>query len=132
MHELSLAQNMINQLEELAAEHGAKRVLRVTVIIGPFSGIVADSFAFGFDALKLEKPVIQTTVLDIEIPPPSCRCPVCDHIQVISPENQQDDLLPGLAGRVFISGNGQCPACGAAGLVAEGGDELILKQIEME
>jgi len=52
MHELSLAQGLLDQLLALAREHGAKTVLTVRVDIGDRAGIVIDSFVFGFDAVK--------------------------------------------------------------------------------
>ncbi len=128
MHELSLAQGLIEQLLALAAEHKAERILQLTVSIGPFSGIVADSFTFGFDALKQERPLTKEAVLIIEIPPSSFTCLDCNRSCELEQEEQELHFgLPhaGLSTR-------SCPACGSPRLFAKGGDELILKQIEME
>ena len=65
MHELSLAQGLLTQLEELAKKHEATTVLVVRVDIGDQSGIVTDSFCFGFDALKKEKQLTQNALLSI-------------------------------------------------------------------
>jgi Zn finger protein HypA/HybF involved in hydrogenase expression len=65
MHELSLAQGLLTQLEELASEHDATTIYIVRVDIGEHSGIVVDSFCFGFDALKKEKPLTQNADLQI-------------------------------------------------------------------
>jgi len=65
MHELSLAQGLLGQLEELAKTHEAQTILVVRVDIGEQSGIVVDSFCFGFDALKKEKPLTRNAVLTI-------------------------------------------------------------------
>ncbi len=54
MHELSLAQGLINQLLDLRQQHNASKVVQVLVEIGKNSGIVVDSFSFGFQSLKLE------------------------------------------------------------------------------
>jgi Zn finger protein HypA/HybF involved in hydrogenase expression len=69
MHELSLAQGLLGQLEELASTHKAQTILVVRVDIGRQSGIVKDSFCFGFDALKKEKPLTQNAVLIIHDTP---------------------------------------------------------------
>ena len=132
MHELSLAQNLIEQLEQLAKEHQAKRILRVTVTIGSFSGIVADSFVFGFDALKLEKPLIQAAVLDLDVPLPSYKCLACGHVQLVARDSQQQEQPFGLPGTALFGDALKCTACDSPRLLPEGGDELILKQIEME
>jgi Zn finger protein HypA/HybF involved in hydrogenase expression len=54
MHELSLAQALLSQLEQLATDNNASTVLIVRVDIGKDAGIVIDSFTFGFDAIKTE------------------------------------------------------------------------------
>ncbi len=127
MHELSLAQGLIEQLHTLAAEHKAERILRITVVIGPFSGIVVDSFSFGFDALKQESPVIREAVLEIDVPPPSYTCLDCEQVFSLEQEHHGVGQMPhgGLS-------KDTCIACSSHRLAASGGDELILKQIEME
>jgi len=65
MHELSLAQGLLNQLEELAREHKATTILVVRVDIGDQSGIVTDSFCFGFNALKKEQQLTENALLSI-------------------------------------------------------------------
>lgn len=65
MHELSLAQGLLDQLITLAREHDVTTVLEVRVDIGTQAGIVVDSFCFGFDALKKEYPVTKKAVLTI-------------------------------------------------------------------
>ncbi len=65
MHELSLAQGLLNQLTTLADSHDVTTVLVVRVDIGTQAGIVVDSFCFGFDALKKENPLTEKAVLEI-------------------------------------------------------------------
>lgn len=66
MHELSLAQGLMGELERLAQMHGAKRVLDVYVGIGSMSGIVVDSFVFGFNAIKTDLELTKDAVLHID------------------------------------------------------------------
>jgi len=54
IHELSLAQALLSQLEQLAADNNATTILIVRVDIGKDVGVVIDSFTFGFDAIKTE------------------------------------------------------------------------------
>ena len=68
MHELSLAQGLLSQLHDLAARHQARRIIRIRVEIGPLSGIVVDSFKFGFSCLSAESPLTKDARLDITIP----------------------------------------------------------------
>ena len=128
MHELSLAQGLIEQLQTLAAEHKTKRILRLTVTIGSFSGIVVDSFTFGFDALKLDIPLTKEAILEIEVPPPSYRCLDCEQTSILEQEEQESEF--GLPYGGFT--NKSCAECGSHRISPDGGDEIILKQVEME
>ncbi len=66
MHEFSLAQGLLEQLGELTERHQSTTVLVVRVDLGKQAGIVADSFCFGFDALKKEYPFSQNAILEIQ------------------------------------------------------------------
>jgi len=65
MHELSLAQGLLTQIKELAAAHEATKIITVRVSIGYNSGIVVDSFSFGFNAIKADDELTGDTVLEI-------------------------------------------------------------------
>ncbi len=127
MHELSLAQSLLDQLLGLAGQHNADFVTKVTVTIGPFSGIVVDSFAFGFNALKEEHQETREAELVLETPVPEYLCLECQNISAIHPTEQQ---IPGVAG--IIPHKHTCPHCSSDRLSPQGGTDLILKQIEME
>lgn len=112
MHEFSLAQGLISQLLELAKQHGATKIIAVRVTIGQLSGIVADSFSFGFEALITENNLTKDAVLEITETKPAYRCLDC-RLLTDTP-------------------SGTCPGCHSANLIAEGGDDLVLTQVEME
>lgn len=116
MHELSLAQALIDEVLRLSAEHGAKKVLRVDVMIGAFSGVVQDSFRFCFETLASACETTVDTALMIETPPVSYLCIGCGHAF-----KADKDM------RVVI-----CPSCHGGELFPQGGDELLLVRIEME
>lgn len=65
MHEFSLAQNLVTQLLELADQHQATKIFVVSVNIGELSGIVTDSFTFGFEILAKEQPILVGAKLEI-------------------------------------------------------------------
>ena len=114
MHEISIVQGLFVQLEELAKDNGASRIISVTVEIGPLSGVVVDSFQFGFDILAAEHPMLKEAKLILRIPPVRYTCTSC--------------------GKVFedVSRPGQCAQCVELLLVPQGGDDVILNQVEME
>lgn len=113
MHEISLVQNLLEQLENLAREHGKTRVIRVTMEIGPHSGVVVDSFRFGFESLVDLKPLTKEATLEILTPPARYRCLDCGHVA----DGKQPD---------------QCNHCDGTLFFPEGGNDLILQQVEME
>jgi hydrogenase nickel incorporation protein HypA/HybF len=115
MHEISLVQALFSQLEKLAQENGATNILKVTMVIGPHSGVVIDAFQFGFETLAAENDLVGNAELVIEIPPVNYSCSHCGHSE-ISTGNKPEE----------------CPKCGELFLIPSGGDEMILRQVEME
>ncbi|MBU0967041.1 MAG: hydrogenase maturation nickel metallochaperone HypA [Proteobacteria bacterium] len=114
MHEISLVQGLLRQLGELAGEHQCQAISKVRVEIGPLSGIVIDSFQFGFDVLSAEQDLTRDALLEIVTPPIQYKCCYCGHV-CLSSEGVPDS----------------CPECSHTLLVPEGGDGLILMQVEM-
>ena len=128
MHELSLAQSLIDQLLDLAREHKAARINRVLVTLGPFSGVVRDSFEFGFDVLKKANPLTQGAVLELETPDPVYLCLDCGKLSAI-PFSLPGNLLDGYS---LSPHPKKCPWCCLNRLSPKGGNELILNHVEME
>lgn len=116
MHELSLAQGLINQLVQMAAENNASRVVTVRVRIGPLAGVVVDSFRFGFDAIKSMFSVTREAVLELDCPSAGYRCPVCGRVE----SSCRPADIP-------------CSGCGEMSTqFPTGDDDLILLQVELE
>ena len=115
MHEMSLVQGLIQQLHTVARENGTSRVLKITMAVGPLSGVVIESFRFGFDILSKQDDLIREAELRIEIPEVTYRCSSCGHEQMTSGERPEE-----------------CLQCQERLLIAEGGQDLILQQVEME
>jgi hydrogenase nickel insertion protein HypA len=115
MHEMSLVLGLLQQLHDIATQHNTSRVLKVTMVIGPLSGVVVDSFKFGFDILTKEDALVKDAVLEIIIPKVCYRCSNCQNLQKTAGERPP-----------------QCAGCGDTLLIAEEGNDLILQQVEME
>ena len=111
MHEISLVQEMLRQVRELAVHHKAEKITRINVEIGPLSGIVIDSFCFGFEALAAESTLTRDAELSVKTTAAIYLCSDCGH------RNQTP---------------GTCSKCGEGFLIPQGGNELILSQVEME
>ncbi len=115
MHEMSLVQGLFQQLHDIAGQHNTSRVTKVTMVIGPLSGVVVDSFRFGFDVLSRTDDLVKDAELEIVIPEVNYRCSNCRSLQTTAGERPH-----------------HCAACGDALLIAEDGNDLILQQVEME
>jgi len=114
MHEISLVQAMIGQLSDLAQENKATKVTKITMEIGLLSGVVVDSFRFGFEVLSETDDLVRGADLIIVSPPVTYCCTRCDHTEKTT---DKPDC---------------CPQCGEIFLLPKGGDDIILQQVEME
>lgn len=114
MHEISLVQGLFDHLRDLAAENDATRVTSVTMEIGPLCGVVVDSFQFGFDILSADDDLVRGAKLIVTVPQVDYSCTGCGNVETatIKPD--------------------QCPQCGDLLLIPDGGDDLLLRQVEME
>ncbi len=52
MHELSITEELLQIIHRRAAEEGMKKILRIDLKIGKYSGVFADALLFAFDVLS--------------------------------------------------------------------------------
>jgi len=79
MHELSIAQNIIEIVKENVNEEDYGNVKSIILEIGELSGIVADSLQFCFDAIKSETP-FQNAEMKINNIPFKLFCNICKSV----------------------------------------------------
>lgn len=113
MHELSVTQSMLDIVFDHARRHESKKILKVRLVIGKMSGVVADSIRFCFDAISKET-IAEGAALEIEEVPYTGKCAACAR----SFEILNYTLL--------------CPDCGSTGIEITGGMELYVKEFEVE
>lgn len=113
MHELGIAQSIVEIAEENARQQGAKRVLAVTVEVGALSGVMAESLEFCFDACSRDT-LLDGSLLKIEKVAARARCRDC---------TQEYDLAN------FFD---NCPACNSAASDMLSGEELRVKEMEID
>lgn len=78
MHELSIALSMIEQIEQIAAQHpGAVRSVQAR--IGVLSGVDSEALRFAWEIARAGTP-FALTALEIESVPLRVRCPMCGSI----------------------------------------------------
>jgi len=113
MHELSLAQSLVEQVGRAAEKENALRVSRIVVVIGMHSGVERDAFEFAFP-FAAEESVVEGAELVVEEIPATVACRSCGA-----------DSHPGIA-------NLACTRCGSTKVELVGGREFLVRSIELE
>lgn len=113
MHELSLAQSLVQILGEEAARHGLGRIEALRLQIGVFRAVVPELLQSCM-AIASRGTVAEGARVDLELVRGRARCPGC------ALEYDVDELL-------FL-----CPGCGRIGGEVLAGQELALVEIEGE
>lgn len=112
MHELSLAQALIEQAERIRAEHGAESVASITVNIGALSGVDRQSFEFAFPMAAAETALCGAR-LRIEETPAQALCEDCRARSQPEP--------------AFVV----CAACGSRRVRITAGRDFLLTAVEL-
>ncbi|MCR6631626.1 MAG: hydrogenase maturation nickel metallochaperone HypA [Magnetospirillum sp.] len=114
MHEMSLTEGVVRILEEQAAAYGFAKVKTVWLEIGEMSNVDPDSMLFCFDAIAKGSPVAAEARLEIVRVPGQGFCLSCG--KQVAVANRFDP----------------CPECGGFGLRITAGDEMRIKELEVE
>ncbi len=77
MHELSIAQSIVEAVEERATACNASSVKSVRLKIGEASGIVSDSLTFCFEMIASLEPTLANAKLLIDTIPHRAHCRHC-------------------------------------------------------
>lgn len=113
MHEMSIAQSILDIAIAAAGKEGALRITRVNVVAGQLRGIVPLQFTFYFGLLA-ENTIAGGAYLNLEITPIRGRCRQCEETFTVEEYR-------------YI-----CPKCRGEDIQTVGGTELRLKDIEVE
>ncbi|NVK19681.1 MAG: hydrogenase maturation nickel metallochaperone HypA [Methylocystaceae bacterium] len=113
MHELSLTQGVLNILEDYARDNDFTRVKTVWLEIGQLSHVQPDAMAFCFDSV-MKDTLADGAKLKIIETPGRAICADC---------GQQMEITSRIA---------ECPECGSYKLHISGGDEMRVKELEVE
>ncbi|MEO1750843.1 hydrogenase maturation nickel metallochaperone HypA [Thiofaba sp. EF100] len=113
MHELSIVRALLRQVGRVAGAHGGGPVRRVTVRLGPLSGVEPALLAQAFPKACAGTAAAGAELV-IESVPVRVQCRACGHVDEAAPNRLR------------------CPACGCAETVLVGGDELLLVSVDLE
>ena len=113
MHELSIAQSVLEAVRAEAGRRPGVRVCKVGLRVGELAGLDPEALRFGFEVL-VRGTELEALQLEIEYCPRRQRCPQCRNEFVA----RDYDIA--------------CPGCGAARTECIGGDELEITYLEIE
>jgi len=113
MHEMSICEGIVQVLEQSAAVQGFERVKSVWLEIGRFAGVERSALEFSFDVVTRGTLAESATLNIIDIPADAWCMPCAEPVDVM------ERFDP-------------CPKCGSHQLQISGGEELRIKELEVE
>jgi hydrogenase nickel incorporation protein HypA/HybF len=113
MHELSIAQSIIEIVSEQCSKSGYSQIDSVNIRIGRASGIMPDALLFAFDAIKADTTA-RDAALHIEEVPVSGLCRDCGSSFIV----EEDYIL-------------FCPACKGNSFQITAGREMDIIDMEV-
>lgn len=113
MHEMSLAENVREIIEDAAREQGFARVMAVRLEIGRLSSVEPEAMRFCFDA-AMTGSIAERARLEIVEMPGQGRCEDCGR------DLAMDALYEA------------CPYCGGYRVRVTGGDAMRIRDMEVE
>lgn len=113
MHEMSLCEGVLQILEDNARSQGFERVKTVWLEIGGLSGVEVEAMRFSFDVVTRGTLANEARLEILEIPGEAW----CMRCATTVPVKQRFDA---------------CPDCGSYQLQVTGGEEMKIKELEVE
>ena len=113
MHEITLCQNVIGQLEAAANREKFSTVKKIWLDIGALSHVTEEAMRFAFDIVTKDT-LATNAILEIRKIPAQGHCERCHKISAMTQRYEP------------------CSECGNFPLVVVSGEELRIKNIEVE
>ncbi len=113
MHELSVCLALLDKVQQIATEHGATRVTRIEVKLGPLSGVEAPLLENAYP-LAAAGTIAESAEFSIDVVPIRVHCSQCD----AESEAEANNLI--------------CRACGDYRTKVVSGEDLLLQRVELE
>ena len=120
MHELSMAQAIMDTVLDAAEKNDAQDVLEVTIEIGQLTMLNSEQLKFLLDVI-IEGTLLENSEIFIEEIPVEIKCQSCDFMGKANTEGSDHYLT------IVI-----CPECGGRNLEITKGRECNVKNIRIE
>ena len=113
MHEYSVVQALLEQIEAIADKNDAKKVTKIIVKIGVMSGIEAHLLEIAFNTFK-EKTIADGAEFIMNIQPITIECNSCKKVSELE--------------KIHYC----CQECGSVDVTVTDGEDMFLMSLEME
>lgn len=113
MHELGIANSLLQEAQEEAQRHPHSRLRKLKLRVGEMSGVNPEALRFCFEVAVRESQ-LEPLELEVEICARRQRCPACNQTFAV------------------VNYDLKCPQCGSAKTEFASGDELELASLEVE
>ncbi len=113
MHEMSIANSILEAVRKESAARGGAHVSKVGVRVGELAAVDPESLRFCFEAIVKDSD-LEPLVLEIEVRPRQQRCPTCNLTFAVKDYNVA------------------CPTCGSLATECVSGDELDMAYLELD
>jgi len=113
MHEHHIVEKLMNDIVTFCREKGAKKVTKVSLVIGEASGLSEDSIRLYFETLAEGTPVENATLV-FKVSKVQFVCPRCK--KTFDKDRSNFD----------------CPTCLVQGTPTQSGKEFFIEKIEIE
>ncbi len=113
VHELSIAQNILDIAVAAAEREGAQKITRINIVAGEVRAIVTEQLTFCFDVIA-GNTIASGAELNLEIVPVRGKCRGCGEEFIVE-------------GFLYI-----CPRCRSGDIEITGGTELRITDIEVD
>lgn len=113
MHELSIAQTLLDIVSEQCFKNGYKEIESINIKVGRASGIMPDALNFAFNAIKSDS-IAKNASLNIEEIPVAGICKDCNYEFIV----EEEYVLC-------------CPSCKNSSFIITSGRELDIVEMEV-
>lgn len=113
MHEMAISESILGIIEDEGRRQNYARVRKVRLEVGALSGIETEALRFTFDVVT-KGTLAESAALEIIETEARAWCLGCEQMVAI---RQRHDV---------------CPSCGASHLQVTGGEEMRIKDLEVD
>lgn len=113
MHEYSIVQALLDQIEGIAEENDTSKVIKIVVKIGVMSGVEAHLLEIAFNTFK-EKTICDGAEFVMNIQPVTIECQNCQEVSELE--------------KIHYC----CPKCESTNIKVIDGEDMFLMSVEMD